>query len=130
MQGFENNKEGGNQGTLIGEHTQIIGDLLDEGSLRVEGTVKGHITAKEKVVIGASGSIKGNVTAPHIILYGKVEGNVEAEGLLEIKDTGYLKGDMHVSHMSIAQGGRFYGISEPMEHASKLVDLSKSTSVI
>jgi len=44
------------------EGTKIIGDIISESNIRIDGEVEGNITTSAKVVIGENGSLKGNLT--------------------------------------------------------------------
>ena len=46
---------------LIGAGTDIKGDVESAGDIRIDGTLKGNLKTKGKVVIGTTGLIKGEV---------------------------------------------------------------------
>ena len=46
---------------LIGAGTDIQGDVQSTGDIRIDGTLKGNLRTKGKVVIGSTGYIKGEV---------------------------------------------------------------------
>ena len=59
---------------LIGVGTDINGDIESSGDIRFDGTLKGNLKTKGKVVIGATGIIKGEVSCKNSDVEGKVEG--------------------------------------------------------
>lgn len=68
--------------TLIGQGTEIQGDVHFAGGLHIDGTVKGKIMAdsdKSAVLsISESGKVEGDVRVSHVMLNGVVEGDVYA----------------------------------------------------
>jgi len=66
--------------TVIGQHTEIIGDIPFNGNLYVKGIVNGNIMTSEDfgslLILNEQGSIKGEVRVPNIFLNGTVIGNV------------------------------------------------------
>jgi cytoskeletal protein CcmA (bactofilin family) len=97
--------------TLIGTSAMIKGDIISEGNVRIDGSFEGTIISKKQVIIGEPASVKGNIAANTIIIYGNVKGNIKSEGLLEIMPTGKLYGDIEVKSVSIKEGAVFQGKS-------------------
>ena len=98
--------------TIIGKGTTITGKLQSMGNIRIDGTVDGDVTASGNAVIGADGSVKGDVKAENLTIAGTVTGNVNCDGNLSIHSTGQLTGDIHVHSLNIEDGGVFKGRSE------------------
>ena len=71
--------------TLIGVNSILQGDLEFTGGLRVDGHIKGHITALDSnngtLVLSEAGQVEGNINVPHVIVNGKVKGNINSSGL-------------------------------------------------
>jgi cytoskeletal protein CcmA (bactofilin family) len=51
----------------VGESGQVFADILAK-TVRVDGKVQGDITAMENVVISKLGNVRGNITAPRVLL--------------------------------------------------------------
>src|SRR3546814_2067168 len=66
--------------TLIGRHTEVLGDIRFSGGLHIDGKVKGKVlTSGEKassLSVSESGAIEGDVRVSHIVLNGTVIGDV------------------------------------------------------
>jgi cytoskeletal protein CcmA (bactofilin family) len=55
-------------GTLtIGEHARIFGKI-NVGSVTVHGTVQGNISASERCTLAAGASLRGDITAPRLVV--------------------------------------------------------------
>lgn len=66
---------------VIGPEAKIRADIQAR-SVTIHGEVVGRVTAGERVEVGASGSVKGDVTAPRMAMAegGLVQGRVELRG--------------------------------------------------
>ena len=61
-------------------------------------------------MIGETGKIFGNIICEDIIISGKVEGNINCSGKLQITNTGEQVGDIEVYSLVIEDGGVLRGI--------------------
>lgn len=96
--------------SFIGKNTQFKGEIKTEGALRIDGVIDGNIDAVW-VVIGEEGHCKGRITANGIVVYGKLEGNLRANEIIEIKRTGQIYGDILTPKLTVEEGGRLIGKS-------------------
>ena len=112
---------------LIGPNSEFKGDITTQGTFRIDGTFTGNIVA-DWVILGDNASIKGDITARSVIIGGRVVGNVKAEELVEIKNTGQLTGDISTRKLSVAEGGVFEGRSLVQKDETKIVDFPSKES--
>ena len=91
------------------EGTKIIGDLVSESNIRIDGEVHGNVTSTSKVVIGDTGYIKGNLTCQEADVEGKIEGKLLIEGLLILREQAKVHGDIHTSKLHVEEGAVFLG---------------------
>ena len=47
---------------IIGQSTEIQGNITTMGDMRIDGKLKGNISSSQKLVIGQSGMVEGNIT--------------------------------------------------------------------
>jgi len=99
--------------TLIGQKAVFKGDLEFTGGLRVDGRVKGNIIAKEEsnstVVISESGEVEGNITVPHVVVNGAVNGNMHSGGRVELQAKAKINGDVHYKAVQMELGASING---------------------
>ena len=57
---------------IIVEGSKVIGDMITESNLRIDGEVRGNVSSVSKVVIGKTGIILGNLTCSDA----DIEGNI------------------------------------------------------
>ena len=93
----------------IGKGTIIEGHVHAEGDLLIEGTVKGDVTTKTKLVVGPNALIEGNILAQHAEIAGRVQGTVKALGLLVINSSGTILGDVITKDLNVESGSTFSG---------------------
>jgi cytoskeletal protein CcmA (bactofilin family) len=67
--------------SVVGPGTRIEGTVEAAGSLRVEGEVKGKITAQQEVSPSAQGRVEANIEATSITLAGRVRGDITSATL-------------------------------------------------
>jgi len=80
--------------TIIGPNTSLTGDIETGGFTRIDGSIRGNVRAKGRVVIGERARMKGNVTGTNVTIGGVVCGNVIADGHLVILSTAIVIGDI------------------------------------
>lgn len=92
------------------EGTRIIGDILSESNLRIDGEVKGNVATSAKVVIGETGFVHGNLSCLEADIEGKVEGKLNVEGLLILRETARIDGDIFTIKLHMEEGAVFEGV--------------------
>lgn len=90
--------------TILGEGVAFEGTVSCEGSMKVEGSLNGDVQANHTLVVGPSGSINGDIKAELVIVFGEVNGKINA-GSLEIKSTGRITGEILVETLTTEAGG-------------------------
>ena len=106
--------------TLIGVNTDFQGELNVHGTLRVDGRVEGKLNA-ESAIIGETAVVKGEITAKKIIVGGRIEGNLRAQEIVEIKAKGKVLGDIFTNKFSLIEGGEFNGKIEMNPDENKVL---------
>ena len=97
------------QQNLIGKGTIIEGNVHAAGDLVIDGTVKGDVTTKTKLIAGPSAIIEGNILAQQAEIAGRVQGTVKALGLLVINSSGTILGDVITKDLNVESGSTFNG---------------------
>ena len=91
------------------EGTKIVGDILSESNLRIDGEVRGNVSTSAKVVIGEKGFIYGNLICLEADVEGRIEGKLTIEGLLILRETARIDGDIFTSKLHMEEGAVFEG---------------------
>jgi cytoskeletal protein CcmA (bactofilin family) len=93
--------------SVVGRGTRIEGTVVAAGSLRVEGEVKGKITAEQEVSLSAQGRVEANIEATSIILAGRVKGDVTATADVSLPADSRLDGTIRARNVEV--GGTVVG---------------------
>ncbi len=99
----------GDRVNQIVEGTKIEGTLRSDANIRIEGTFKGTVDTKGKLVVGPNGMIDGEVTCQNAEVEGKIKGKVTVEDLLSLKSSARIDGEIFTSKLSIDPGALFSG---------------------
>jgi cytoskeletal protein CcmA (bactofilin family) len=91
------------------EGTQITGDITSEGNIRIDGELKGNLTTTGKLVIGKNGKVEGNIICSNADIEGAIIGTIKVDGLLVIKNTANLTGDISTHKIKIDEEAVFNG---------------------
>jgi cytoskeletal protein CcmA (bactofilin family) len=89
--------------------TYIEGVIKAAGDFRIDGTLKGNIQTEGKLVIGSSGTIKGEITCQNAEIHGSIHGKITVNELLSLKASCTLLGDIVVGRLAIEPGAQFTG---------------------
>jgi len=89
-----NRSEDRSEVSVVGPGTKIEGTVIAAGSLRVEGEVKGKITAEGEVSLSPQGRVEANIQAGSITLWGRVKGNLTAKGNVSLPADSRLDGNI------------------------------------
>lgn len=95
---------------VIAQGTQLQGNMATASDCRIDGTLRGNIECKAKIIIGRSGVVEGNIKCASI----DIEGSVKAESLLvtelvSLKSTANLIGNIETGKIAIEPGAEFSG---------------------
>jgi len=95
--------------TLIGAGTTIIGNIEATGDIRIDGTIKGNLFAKAKVIIGPDCIIEGDINGQQADISGRVEGRIRVHDLLHIRGQANILGDIHATKLLMEPTVSFNG---------------------
>ena len=106
---------------LISPGTRITGDITAEGDVRIDGHLRGNIKTKGRLVIGASGSIEGEILCSNVEISGHFKGKISAAELLTLKATAVVTGDIVTTKLSVEPGSLFTGTCQMVPTPEKTV---------
>lgn len=73
----------------------MVGDLTFSGGLHVEGSIDGTITAVDgDAVVVISGSVRGKIKVPRVVVGGRVDGDIHASEQLHLKSGASVTGSV------------------------------------
>lgn len=108
--------------SLIGPGMNIVGDLVTDGTVRVEGRIEGTIRAGKTVIVGKGGEVVGDIFTQDAVIGGSIRGTVVAESRLELQATSDIDGQIRTraQHLQLAEGARFNGQVQMLDGSEAL----------
>lgn len=91
----------------LAQGTMIEGTLHADFDIRIDGTLRGNLTCKGKVIIGPSGSITGDVQCENAVIEGRFEGVILVADALHVKETANIQGDVATQKLIVQPGSIF-----------------------
>lgn len=107
-----NKRKNAQMDTLVGSNTRLVGDVHFEGGLHVDGEIEGNVYASEThsaLSLSERGRIVGEVHVPEVMLNGLVEGDVHANGRLELGTRARVEGDVYYNMIRMEAGAAVNG---------------------
>jgi cytoskeletal protein CcmA (bactofilin family) len=115
--------------TIVGDSAVLDGKFKISQSIDIDCEVKGKLNVDGKLTIQKNGLVSADVKTIDAEIIGTYEGNMEASGAVEIKETGIANGNMKTDSLIINKGGIFSGnvtrMSEEEEKSKKKGKASK-----
>jgi cytoskeletal protein CcmA (bactofilin family) len=109
---FGKKEEVGLQGrsdSLIAAGMRVEGNVIFSGILKVEGEVKGSVSAAEaasvsQLILGEYGRIEGDVRVAQLVTNGQIVGAVTVLDSLEMQPKAKIVGDVEYASIEMHQG--------------------------
>lgn len=108
--------------SFVGANSSFKGEIESKGTLRIDGAVEGNVSA-DWVIVGDKARITGDIAARGIVIGGRVDGNLRAKEIVEIKTKGQVFGEIVTVKLMIAEGGIFDGRSTMHREEAKVIEL-------
>ncbi|MCD6234028.1 MAG: hypothetical protein DRP86_05865 [Candidatus Neomarinimicrobiota bacterium] len=114
--------------TIIGDDTEIKGDVFIKGSIMIAGKIEGNVTAGETVSITAGSVVNGSISAKDIFISGTVLNGVHATGKVTLGADSRLEGTLKASRLIIEDGARYSGLCSMSDEGESREDDEKMES--
>lgn len=99
--------------TLIGQNSEVHGDIVFSGGLHVDGTIKGNVFAEAEggsvLSLSERGHIEGEVRVPNIVLNGSVKGDVHVSDHIELAEKARVSGNVYYKFIEMVRGAEVNG---------------------
>lgn len=104
--------------SLVAQGARVVGDIFFTDGIRIECDITGNIAAIDHqpsiLVVAESATVKGNITADHIIINGSIKGAVSARLMLELQPNARIEGDVAYGALEMHQGALIAGRLTPI----------------
>ena len=96
------------QETVLSEGVSVKGELHFDRQLRINGNFEGFLCSPGKIIVGPSGSVKGDIELDEAEIHGKVLGNITVKHLF-LSSTARVLGNIKASSLHIEKGAKLTG---------------------
>lgn len=104
--------------TLISQHCTIEGNLVTQNSIKMDGRIQGNLQVEGQAIIGEHGVVLGDVDSTDLLVFGRLEGNVQAK-TVQLKPTARILGNIDTETLLVEPGALYQG-SVVMRGAQKV----------
>ena len=90
--------------------TTVEGTISANNDIRIDGSLKGILHCKGRVIIGPDGSVDGEISCQNAVIEGQFSGKIRVEDLLNVRENANIQGDVQTAKL-LVQPGAVYNVS-------------------
>ncbi len=99
--------------TVIGDGTEIKGNIMFSGGLHVDGRIRGNVQAEpdstSALTLSEKGVIDGDIHVPNVIINGEINGDVYGGHRVELAPKARVTGTVYYNLLEMAMGASVNG---------------------
>ena len=116
--------------SLIGAGTVVDGDISFSGGLRIDGQVRGNVTAANgdpcTLVVSEHARVDGEIRVSHVVINGTINGPVTADDYLELQANARIMGDVAYRQVEMRVGAVVQGrLNHAEQGGAAVVELKR-----
>ena len=96
--------------SIIAAGMEVVGDIVAEGIVKVEGAVRGNLRVARQVLVAKGGLVEGDIQTREAIIGGEVRGAISASHRIEIQPASVVHGDLATPMLLVQEGGEVNGV--------------------
>jgi len=89
---------------VLHKGSTVDGKIRINGSVRIDGKLKGEVEATEAVIVGETGVIEGDIRAKETNISGKCTGQIFAENCVLLHASAVINGDVKCKKLVVDEG--------------------------
>lgn len=97
------------QTTVIAEGMRVTGRLKGTGNVIISGELESDCEINGSVTLTDTGRCKGTIRATDVMIAGNLNGDVLAEGRIEVSRSALVKGSLAGANIAVAEGAVIEG---------------------
>ncbi|MCC7548775.1 MAG: polymer-forming cytoskeletal protein [Burkholderiales bacterium] len=109
--------------SLIGEGTVVDGNVTFAGGLRIDGRVRGSVSAADDqpttLVLSEKARVDGEIRVSHVVVNGAIVGPLFASEYVELQAKANVSGDIHYRTLEIQLGAVIQGRLVHQQHVQE-----------
>ena len=95
--------------SVIAVGMAVKGDIESAGTVKVEGSIEGHVASRNQVLVARGGAVHGDIDAREAVIGGAVHGSIRTIERVEIQPGAVVTGDITTRRISVSEGGTING---------------------
>lgn len=95
--------------TVLFPDSSISGKLSYNLPVKIDSRFTGEVKASDLLVVGPNAQVEAHISARHILVEGRLVGNVQVMGCFEIMPGGQFHGEVRAAELKIHPGAVFEG---------------------
>jgi cytoskeletal protein CcmA (bactofilin family) len=99
----------GRVAAFLDDGSEIEGKYTCSGTVMLDAKLRGEITARDTLIIGARAVVEATVRAATLVVHGNVRGNVAATDRVELKNGACVIGDVQAPIIVMEAGAALDG---------------------
>jgi cytoskeletal protein CcmA (bactofilin family) len=99
---------------FVTEGSELEGKCSFNGSVVLNGHVKGEVRATGTLSVGRAGRVEARLHAPIVIIEGEVVGSIVATERIELRENARVRGDLETPALIIEESAIFEGQTKPL----------------
>lgn len=105
----QQNQQAGTLYNALTAGSKIIGTVIADSDIRIDGVLEGELQCSGKVVVGEKGSIKGNINCQNAEILGRIDGKLDVKQTLALRATSNLQGEVKTQTLIVEPNAVFNG---------------------
>lgn len=90
--------------------TKVEGAIHASSDIRIDGTLKGTLDCKGRVIIGPEGKVEGEINCQNAVIEGNFQGKINVKELLNVRENANIQGDVMTAKL-LVQPGAIYNVN-------------------
>jgi cytoskeletal protein CcmA (bactofilin family) len=115
--------------TVIGKSVVVRGDISGQEDLYLDCDIEGTITLSDnRLTLGPDARIVADVTVRDLVVFGRLTGNVNATGRVDLRQSASVTGDIIAGRLSIEESAMLKGRVELKPGAAQSGSVPQTSS--
>lgn len=94
---------------MIAKGTMLEGKFTSSEDVQINGTIKGEVQCKKRLLMGPTGWIEGTIHTHTAIIKGHIKGTIIVQGVLHLHSTAKIDGTILAASLQVEEGAQYNG---------------------
>ncbi len=105
----QQNQQPGTLYNALTAGSKIIGTVIADSDIRIDGVLEGDLQCSGKVVVGEKGAIKGTINCQNAEVLGHIDGKIDVKSTLALRATSNFQGEVKTQTLIVEPNAVFNG---------------------